>query len=349
MLTKTLKTVFFLCFLLMTAQGMYLSRNESEYIPVTNSSPVISTTVSTDSTECSVYNMGGKVFPENSAQSASVICADTGEFLYLKNADTPLPMASTTKIMTAITAIENIPQNSICKVPAEVCGTEGSSIYLTPGEEISVTDLLYGLLLESGNDAASALAWMYPEGSTEFIGLMNRKAKEMGLLQTNFENPHGLSAENHRTTARELALISYHAMKNPLFRQIVGTKTYTVKNKDGIPVKYFSNHNKLLRSYEGMTGIKTGYTLSSGRCLVTSAKRNGSEFIVVTLNDRNDFRDHTALLDYAFATYRTVSFAKKGELSFLLGEKRFSNPEDVCVTACEDITKKDFSLILTAD
>ncbi len=330
------RVVFIGIFAFLTLHGMIASKDSTSYNVRKNPMPVISLTVEAsgniaNENEDSVFVIGNADnVPAVSAQAAALICADDSRVLYLKNGDMPLPMASTTKIMTALVAIETLPQDAVITITPDVCGIEGSSIYLVPGEKLTVRDLLYGLLLESGNDAAAALAKAGGNSEEEFVSLMNSRASEMGLKNTRFANPHGLSSENHYTTAHELAIITYHAMKNPLFAEIVATKNYTVYDEKGTAVKYFSNHNRLLRSYSGANGVKTGYTLLSGRCLVTSAKRDGTAFIAVTLNDRNDFADHARLHDFAFASFKTIRYAPKGTLSFTIGGQTFKNPDNLC-------------------
>lgn len=212
-------------------------------------------------------------------------------------------MASTTKIMTALLAIERLDPETVVTVPKEAVGIEGSSIYLTEGEQITVSDLLYGLMLESGNDAATALAIAAGGTVEDFVRLMNERAAELGLEDTHFSNPHGLSADDHYTTAYDLARLTCAALENETFASIVSCKTKTIS--DGR--RYLSNHNRLLRSYEGCIGVKTGYTLATGRTLVTAAERDGLTLVAVTLNDRSDWADHTRLLDYGFAHYESVA------------------------------------------
>lgn len=206
-------------------------------------------------------------------------------------------MASTTKIMTAIVAIENMPTDYIVTVPKEAVNIEGSSIYLYEGEKITCLDLLYGLMLESGNDAAAAIAIAVGGTMERFVMLMNEKARELGLKNTHFANPHGLSCEDHYTSAADLARITDYALGNQLFAEIVSTKRYTACEGS----RYYVNHNRLLFSYDGMIGVKTGYTIASGRCLVTAARRNGRTLIAVTLNDYYCSADHARMLDTGFA------------------------------------------------
>ena len=249
--------------------------------------------------------------PEIFADGAVLIDGRSREILYSKECDKRLPMASTTKIMTALVAAETLSGDEYVKVPKECAGIEGSSIYLEVGETVSVKTLLYGLMLESGNDAAYTLAATCSGSIGEFCALMNKKAKDMGLIDTHFTNPHGLHDENHYTTAYELCVIASEALENDTFRKIVSTKSMYAKSTFSDAMRYFSNHNKLLRSYSGANGVKTGFTKKAGRCLVTSAERDEERFVAVTLNDGNDWRDHTAMLDFGFENSDTLEIADK--------------------------------------
>ena len=270
--------------------------------------------------------------PHISAKSAALIDAKSGAVLFEKDSSAHLPMASTTKIMTAYVILTNMDIDEVVKVPKEATLVEGSSIYLRDGEEIKVETLLYGLMLESGNDAAVALAVACSGSVDEFAALMNRTAHEMGMCDTVFANPHGLSAENHYTTAYELAYITSKAMQIDKFREIVSTQKMLVPSLDGSSTRLFLNHNKLLKYYDGAVGVKTGFTKNAGRCLVSAAERDGDMFIAVTLNDGNDWSDHQSMLDYAFNCYDTVSVAKKGEFSVYKNGERLSNADDVYIT-----------------
>lgn len=241
-----------------------------------------------------------------SAKAAVVIDADTGEVLYTHNADTRLPMASTTKIMTALVALGEGDLDRTYTVKKEYTQVEGTSIYLREGETLTLRDTLYGLLLESGNDAAVAIAGECG-GQTAFLRKMNDRAAALGLTNTHFDNPNGLPSADHYTTAHELAIITAEAMRDPVFRQIVSTKTYSVGQRT------FTNHNRLLSMYEGAIGVKTGYTKAAGRCLVSAAERNGRTLIVVTLNDPDDWNDHIALFDQCFAQYTPVTLHEAGD------------------------------------
>lgn len=245
--------------------------------------------------------------PATAAHALALLDATSGHFLTLSNADERRPMASTTKIMTALVILENCTLGDTVTVPREAVGVEGSSIYLFENEEITVETLLYALLLSSANDAATALAIHAAGSVAEFAALMNEKAAAMGLTNTHFTNPHGLYDENHYTTARELALLTAAALSDKTFAEIVSTKRYTAPQNGTDATRLFLNHNRLLRTYEGAVGVKTGFTKKSGRCLVSAATREGLTLIAVTLDDGNDWRDHAALFDWGFSEY--VGFA----------------------------------------
>lgn len=245
--------------------------------------------------------------PAVSAASMALFDPVEGVFLAEIDADTRRPMASTTKIMTALLVLELLPLDQIVTVPSAAVGIEGSSIYLFAGEQITVRTLLYALLLASANDAAAALA-LHTAGSIEsFAEQMNRRASELGLTDTHFVNPHGLHDPAHYTTARDLARLTAAALENPTFAEIVSTTRYSAPQNGTDATRLFLNHNRLLRSLEGAIGVKTGFTKSSGRCLVSAAKRDGLTLIAVTLNDPNDWRDHSALLDWGFSQYVALS------------------------------------------
>ena len=247
-----------------------------------------------------------------SAKHAYVCEFDTGSTVFAKNENIRVSMASTTKIMTAIVAIENFPLDKVVKIPKEAVGIEGSSIYLQEGECLIFEDLLYALLLESANDAAVAIAITVSGSVDDFVQLMNDKAKELGLVDTHFTNPHGLDNESHYTTARELSKIACYAMKNPIFADIASTyKRVIPLNNDGSRI--LVNHNKLLRSYDGAIGIKTGFTKKSGRCLVSCAEKGGVKLLCVTINAPSDWADHKNLLDYGFTQFKNIKLAESGE------------------------------------
>lgn len=256
--------------------------------------------------------------PSVSAEGAILLNGETGEIYFGKNAGKRLPMASTTKIMTALVAIEALPLDTVITVDRAAVGTEGSSVYLYAGETLTLEALLYALLLESANDAAVAIAYGVAGGVPAFADLMNEKAVSLGLTDTHFENPHGLDAEEHYTTAHDLAVITAEALKTEAFRTIVSTYKKTIPQQKTDGVRLLINHNRLLRSYEDCIGVKTGYTRRSGRCLVSAAERDGLLLVAVTLSDPNDWRDHTEMLDYGFSMYESVTLAENGRLSYSL-------------------------------
>lgn len=240
-----------------------------------------------------------------SARGAVVLDGITGQVLFEQNADERLPMASTTKIMTAIVAIENFDIDREFVVKKEYTQVEGSSMYLKVGERITLRDTLYGLMLMSGNDAALAVAGECG-GLQHFVGLMNATAERLGLANTHFDNPNGLDSETHCTTARELAELAAYAMRNAQFREIVSTRAYQSNER------YMKNHNKLLALYADCVGVKTGFTKKSGRCLVSAAERNGRRLIAVTLNAPNDWNDHMSMLQSAFQQYQSYILHEAG-------------------------------------
>ncbi len=249
-----------------------------------------------------------------SARSAVVIDRASGRILYEKNATSKMPMASTTKIMTAICALENGNLGDIVKVHPSAVGVEGSSMYLGYGEEITLENLVYGLMLASGNDAAVAIAMHMSDSVDEFAKLMNDTAAKIGVRNTSFKNPNGLDAEGHYTTAYDLALITRYGLENVKgFADIVKTSQKKMPWQGRDYDRVLQNHNKLLRLYDGCDGVKTGFTKKSGRCLVSSATRDNMGVIAVTLNAPNDWDDHTKLLNYAFDEYSVQKIITKGE------------------------------------
>lgn len=239
-----------------------------------------------------------------SARAAVVMDVKTGRVLFSKNADEKLSMASTTKIMTVLVAIESGRLNEMVTVSRKAASTEGSSIYLRENERITVEELLYGIMLRSGNDAATAVA-EHLGGSTEgFAKMMNAKAKEIGAFNTSFANPHGLDHPEHYTTAYDLALITCYALKNPKFAEIVSTKRKTISGPPDVEWdRSMMNKNKMLWQYQGGDGVKTGYTKKAGRCLVSSATKNDWQLCSVVLNCGPMWEESSALLDYCFSNY----------------------------------------------
>ena len=233
--------------------------------------------------------------------------AQTGRVFFEKDAHGRSLIASTTKIMTALVVCQQCNVLDRVKIPKEAVGIEGSSIYLREGEILTVQELLYGLMLHSGNDAAVALA-IYCGGTLEgFVELMNDKARQLGLTGTHFDNPHGLDSPEHYSTARDLAVLAAYAMKDPIFAQTVSTKTVRIGQRS------LQNHNKLLWRLEGADGVKTGFTKAAGRILVSSAARDGRRVICVTINDGNDWVDHATLLQSALSCYTLQEIVSEGD------------------------------------
>jgi D-alanyl-D-alanine carboxypeptidase (penicillin-binding protein 5/6) len=252
--------------------------------------------------------------PEVSGRSAALMDGGSGRLLFEQNSREKLPMASTTKIMTAIVALEHGELDEKVIVAPEASGVEGSSIWLSPGESHTLEDLLYGLMLRSGNDAATAIA-IHIGGSVEgFARLMNQTARKIGAVDTNFMNPHGLHEENHYTTAYDLALIASYGMKKPGFEAIVSTKHHTIPWEGHKWDRALRNKNKILWSYEGANGVKTGYTKKAGRCFVGSSKRDELQLIAVVLNFGPMFEESVALMDYGFANYRSTNLVNQGQV-----------------------------------
>ena len=247
--------------------------------------------------------------PPTSAHSAILMDADTGRVLYAHNIDRRSLIASTTKIMTALVVLEHCSADTVYTIPKQATNIEGSSIYLKEGEKLTIRELLYGMMLHSGNDAAVALALACSDSVPEFVDLMNLKAQKLGLQDTHFDNPNGLDSETHYSTAADLANLTRYALQNPEFIQIVSTKSIAIGER------YLTNHNKLLWSVEGAIGVKTGYTKAAGRILVSAAERDGRRLIAVTIHDGNDWSDHAALYDYGFSCYQPKKIAVSGKIA----------------------------------
>ncbi len=264
-----------------------------------------------------IVSIGGNISANAAATGSSAECmvlmdVKTNRVIYKKNAALKRPMASTTKIMTAIAVIENTADlNKIVKIPDSAVGVEGSSIYLEKGEELSLLDLLYGLMLQSGNDCAEALAVLTSGSKEKFAGLMNASARKIGALNSNFVTPHGLHHAEHYTTAYDLALISSYALKNPVFAKIVSTKKHTTAWKGRDYKRVIINKNKLLSSFEGADGVKTGYTKKAGRCFVSSATRDGRRCVCAVLNCGPMFEECSSLMSRYFKEYENTEAVKK--------------------------------------
>ena len=274
-----------------------------------------------------------------SAQSAILLDASDDSVLYAKNADLRLPMASTTKIMTALIALEYGNIDTQYAIPQKAVGVEGSSVYLVEGEMLTLGELVYALMLESANDAAEAIAIIIAGSTDAFADIMNRRADELGLQDTNFKNPHGLDHDEHYTTAYDLAKLTSYALKLPQFREIVSTRKTTIPFNGDEGRRLLVNHNRLLREYRGAIGVKTGFTKRSGRCLVSAAERDGMTLVAVTINAPNDWRDHTAMLDWGFENYVHYVLSEVGEYTLTLpvtgGNTEWTictNTQKICVT-----------------
>lgn len=248
--------------------------------------------------------------PSHSAKAA-VLVDSRGRCLYAQNAEEKLPMASTTKIMTALLALENADRSLMVTVHPDSVGVEGSSAYLVKNEKMKLSDLLYALMLQSANDAASAIAIAVGGSIDKFVDMMNQKAVDLGLESTYFTNPHGLYDTDHYSSAADMAKIMVEAMQNDSFADIVSTKKYTFTSENGIE-RTFVNHNRLLWTLDGCIGGKTGYTQRAGRCLVSATKFGDIIFVAVTLSDGNDWRDHATLHNYAKSLYQTRVLADAG-------------------------------------
>ena len=272
--------------------------------------------------------------PSLIAESAVLIDAKTGEVLYDKNMNVQHYPASTTKVITALLALENLDLSQTVTIDAETPFTEGSRIYLLEGEQLTVEQLMYGLLLESANDAAVALGKEIAGSVPAFADMMNEKAKELGAKNTHFVNPNGLHDDAHVTTAYDLAMIAKEAMKNEKFRELVLTYRYVIPQTNKQDIRYLYNTNRLIydrktkvpvngtmraAKYDGAVGIKTGYTSHAGGCLIAGAKRGGTELISVVMKstDTGRFGDSIALLDYGFANYKSMKAMDEGTI---LGE-----------------------------
>ncbi len=285
----------------------------------------------------------------SSAKAAALYHPDTETFIFEKNSHERLKMASTTKIMTALLAIESGALDTTVSVPPIAVGTEGSSLYLSAGDSGTLRDFVYALMLSSANDAAVTIACALSGSVESFASEMNLRAASLGLTDTFFENPHGLDSEMHFTSAHDLALITAEAMQNPTFCEIVKTVSKTIYLNDGETVRHLHNHNRLLSRFSGAIGVKTGFTKASGRCLVSAAERDGVRMIAVTLHCPDDWNTHSSLLTYGLSRYSRSLLAEKGSLAFTLpvigGNENsliVSNPDHVYAAIPEgaDITTR---------
>ena len=271
-----------------------------------------------------------------SAECAVLMEAESGNVIYEKNADKRRLIASTTKIMTALVALENYDITQTVTVSEKAVGVEGSSIYLTKGEKLSMEDLLYAVMLESANDAAAAVAVEVAGSIEAFAEMMNAEAKSIGLMNTHFTNPHGLDDSEHYSTAFDMASLTRHALTNDTFRTIVSSYKRVIPLKGDEGSRVLVNHNKLIKMYDGAVGVKTGFTKKSGRCLVSAAERDGVVLIAITLNAPDDWNDHKRMFDTGFAMYERVLLTYAGDLSYVIpvingGEDfiKCKNPDDL--------------------
>ncbi|UYZ11820.1 D-alanyl-D-alanine carboxypeptidase [Brevibacillus sp. WF146] len=252
--------------------------------------------------------------PDVSAEAAALIDVASGRILYAKNGSKKMRIASLTKTMTAIVAIESGRLQDVVTVPKEAVGVDGSSIYLKQGEKLTLEELLYGLMLRSGNDAAVAVAHHVGGSVPGFVYLMNEKAALIGMTHTNFTNPHGLDDSNmHYSTAEDMAKLSAYALHNPVFRQIVSTKVKSISWEGEKWDRRLQNKNKLLHLYNGADGVKTGYTKLAKRCLASSATRDGRQLAAITLNAPDDWNDSMKLLDWGFEHFAVSRVVTKGQ------------------------------------
>ncbi len=265
-----------------------------------------------------------KAPPTISGKNAVAIETSSGRIIYEKNAFDTANIASTTKIMTAVVTIENNSLDEIVTVSKNAANTPGSSVDLKENDKIKLSELLYGLMLNSGNDAAVAIAEHTSGSVSEFAELMNKKAVEIGALNTHFVTPHGLDRDFHYSTAYDMAIIAQYALKNPIIQKLVSTQYYTMSFING---KYtnLKNTNPLLSFYQGITGMKTGYTGLAGKCLVASAKRDGLEIIVVTLGEPSSklrISDTVKILDYCFENYKMYDLRELYPINFSINVKK---------------------------
>ncbi len=243
-----------------------------------------------------------------SAQAAVLICVNNGEVLYSKNSDKQLSMASTTKIMTSLLALEYPEPDKEITVTDEMVRVEGTSMGLTAGDSVSLRELVYGMLLQSGNDAANTVAYVIGGSKENFAAMMNARAKQIGMNNTNFVTPSGLDDENHYSTAYDMALLACECMKNPEFAFICSQKRASLTYGNPPYLRTLTNHNKLLGMYKYSVGIKTGFTKKSGRCLVSAAEKDGVTLVAVTLRAPDDWNDHIALFEYGFSRCKGAEY-----------------------------------------
>ncbi|MCI8422310.1 MAG: D-alanyl-D-alanine carboxypeptidase [Lawsonibacter sp.] len=270
-----------------------------------------------------------------SASSAVLMDAGSGRVLYQSNAHEPRLIASITKLMTALVALESgHALDEVVTIDPAWTGVEGSSIYLKAGEQVTLETLLYGMLLRSGNDAATAVAGFCGGTVESFVVQMNEKAAQLGMEDSAFANPSGLNEEGHHSSAWDMALLARACLENETLSKIVATKSIALGGR------IFTNHNKLLWRYQGCIGMKTGFTEKAGRTLVSAAERDGLTLVCVTLNDPSDWADHAALFDYGFAEFESRSLLCAGETLCRLPVS------GGLISFCPAVVEEDFSLCL---
>lgn len=285
-----------------------------------------------------------------SAQSGILICADSGSVIWSKNETEPLPMASTTKIMTSLLALEHMEAcgNKEIEITEEMVRVEGTSMGLKAGNIVNLEALVQGMLLCSGNDAANAAAIAVGGDVNNFIDLMNEKAKMIGMENTKFSTPSGLDKDNHHSTAKDMAILGAYAMENENFLKIASQKSMPVKFLSPNKTVRLKNHNKLLRLYDGCIGVKTGFTKLAGRCLVSCAEKNGVRLICVTLNAPNDWDDHMSLYNFGFENTVSKKFCDVGfKISVPLKNSSEGNLECECGLEFSAVFKKGDELKIT--
>ncbi|MCI8331944.1 MAG: D-alanyl-D-alanine carboxypeptidase [Clostridiales bacterium] len=279
------------------------------------------------------------------SSAACAIAVETSEFdiYYDEAADTKHEIASLTKMMTVVVALENGGDlNRVVTVADEAIGTEGTSIYLKPGEQMTVNDLIWAVLLNSANDASVALAVAVGGSVEEFVSMMNAKAYALCMNTTHYVNPNGLPAEDHYSSAKDLAILACYALSVEGFKEISSSYTHSIPYDGVANGRQLVNHNKLVKQYDGCIGMKTGFTKSAGRCLVTAAERDGVTLVCVTLDDGDDWNDHKSLLNIGFDTYERVTLSVQNEQGRgvpVAGEERFvlcANQDDVSAVLRKD-------------
>ncbi len=281
--------------------------------------------------------------PSVSAEAYALYCADNGKIICSENENKKMKPASTTKLLTTLITLEKSAQNNVDVKFTDEMTAEGSSMYLNPGDVVTLSDLATGMMMSSGNDAANAAAITISGSCEKFAGLMNETAEKIGMTNSHFITPSGLDNDNHYSTAYDLALLMAYALKNDNFASLTAQKSSAVKFKEPSDKQtVYSNHNRLLSLYEYCIGGKTGYTMAAGRCLVSAAKKDGITLICVTLNDRNDWKDHMSLYDYGFSV---LSCYTSPDTNFIA--------DIPCVGGdCDSVTvsgKKDVKVILPAE